>query len=515
MNVTIERALKMPVLFSYFVDSFSEDTKAILDKNKPFAFFHKSTQKYEMTEEVFQKLSEKQEKFVDNRIELPKFEREHNEKYGYQADAVSFSFKTNSIFINFPQGMGKTLTALKIVEAHGHKKVLVICGQSNLQEEWLKDARKHNMIHLNLNIVGMDTGAGTKKKVAWIEAHKDIDGIDLINIEALRNVDVTAALSEVQYDCMIVDEVQSAKGWKTEQTKGLNEIVSSESQYRIALSGTPVLNDPLEYFSLLKFLRVFRTGDGRLLDVSRTTFEKYYGEWAFDFWGHYVCKGFKHLEELSALITPIWCYVDKSELGLPQKTRKKINVQDIADEYNYLNTVYRMPIKSVRKKGFKTKSEIRSKMQFLSSTMPSKIEFVKNTAERQLVFSQYTQVLDVYYKELKDAGKRVLFYHGKLNMKERLQVLEDWSNNKADILLLSLMAARYGLNLTEASVTTFIEPPTSMPILEQGEDRAHRIGQEKEVNSYLLCSSNLDEEALENIQRKQESIDKLKELLIN
>ena len=78
-------------------------------------------------------------------------------------------------------------------------------------------------------------------------------------------------------------------------------------------------------------------------------------------------------------------------------------------------------------------------------------------------------------------------------MTERLSILQKWREGDYNVLLLSVMAARYGLNLTEATEVIFLEPPTSLAILEQAEDRAHRIGQEKPVVSYILSTTELDE----------------------
>ena len=178
-----------------------------------------------------------------------------------------------------------------------------------------------------------------------------------------------------------------------------------------------------------------------------------------------------------------------------------------------LSKVYKLPIRRLKAKGYNSKPQIRAMMQLISSTTPEKIDFIKNSKGRRLVFSIYTSVLEIYETELQKAGLKVLYYHSGLNMKGRLKVLKDWSENKIDVLLLSELAARFGLNLTEATSTMFVEPPTSLAILEQCEDRAHRIGQTEEVTSYLLCSTKLDEDALTNIEQKQESIDKLKEML--
>ena len=56
-----------------------------------------------------------------------------------------------------------------------------------------------------------------------------------------------------------------------------------------------------------------------------------------------------------------------------------------------------------------------------------------------------------------------------------------------------------------------MEPPSSLAILEQAEDRAHRIGQELPVTSYLLAGSEIDEDGLNNIETKQRDLDILME----
>ena len=514
MRVVIKRSTKMPTLYSYYLSSFGSAALEYLKESRPFSAYHKASQEYECTKDVAEYI-EKHIERVHQKVDFTYcdrpclFERKSPGKYGYQEDAVRFSTQTDNIFVNFPQGMGKSLTAMKIIVKNKFKKTLIICGQSNLQEEWIKDAEKHGMAgKLNIAIIGVDTGASSQKKLDWLAEEASLDPeirTDLINIEGLRNVDIVSALNKVGYDCIIVDEVQSAKGWKAEQTKGLHELIRTEGQVRIALSGTPVLNDPLEFFSMLKYF-------GLLKDTARTTFEKYYGEWGFDRWGHYICTGYRNLADLQELIAPILCYVDKSELGLPPKTRKRVALDwQVPEEFTYLERVSKMTTARMKREGFKSKPAVRAKMQFLSSTAKPKIDFIIDLAKESkvLVFSQYITVLSAVKEQIEAIGGTVLYYHGELSMKERLAVLEQWRQGKAPILLLSIMTARYGLNLTEATKTVFLEPPTSLAILEQAEDRAHRIGQTEPVQSYLLSASKLDEDDLDSIVRKQEALEDL------
>ena len=508
MKVRIAPSRKQPTLNSFYVSDFTPKTLELLKGYKPFTTYHKDLQEYEVAREIYELLKEPVTSLVDEGIKPYKYQRKSFSKYGYQEDAVDFAMHNKNIFLNFSQGMGKSFTTMKIIDKLELKRVLIVCGQSNLQEEWLKDARKHNMADkLNFAIVGDDVGSNAKR-VKWITQRGLENGVEAINIEALRNDDVVAALNGRHYDCIVVDEVQSAKGWKSQQTEGLHMLERYEGQVRIALSGTPVLNNPLEFFSMLKFF-------GQLKDTARTTFEKYYGVWGFDYWGHYVCKGYKNFNELSELLEPIVCYAEKDELGLPPKIRKKIDLAwKEPDKFQHLRLVYKMSTKRLTKAGFSSKPEVRARMQYLSSTADCKLQFVLEHAKttKLLVFSQYTTVLEEYRQNLAANAKKVLYYHGKLSMNERLDVLDKWRTGEYDILLLSTMSARYGLNLTEANEVIFLEPPTSLAILEQAEDRAHRIGQTKPVTSYLLSASEIDEEALSNIEEKQRSLDELYEL---
>lgn len=505
MKVRIAPSRKMPVLNSYYVSGFNSATLELLKSCKPFTTYHKDLQEYELTPDVYAMIKEPSGSIKDERPTHPVFVRHGKDKYGYQEDAVAFAMQTDNVFINFAQGMGKSLTTMKIVKARGFRKTLIVCGQSNLQEEWIKDARKHRMEGpLNFRIVGEMSGSNAKRE-SWLNEHKDDTGVDVINIEALRKDSIIDLLNMQHYDCIVVDEVQSAKGWKSEQTEGLHMLHRYAGQVRIALSGTPVLNNPLEFFSMLKYFE-------QLKDTARTTFEKYYGVWGFDYWGHYVCKGYRNLKELNELIEPLVCYVGKEELNLPGKIRKKVDLNwEVPERFMHLKSVYRMSAARLKKAGFSTKPEVRAEMQYLSSVAKPKLDFVLEHAKtsRLLVFSQYTTVLENYRENLAAKGCKVLFYHGQLSMKDRLEVLREWRENDYDVLLLSVNAARYGLNLTQAKEVVFLEPPTSLSVLEQCEDRSYRIGQDEVVKSYILCVSSIDQDALDNIEEKQRALDEL------
>ena len=179
----------MPTLNSYYVSAFSERVLQQLKDSKPFSAYWKDLQQYECTDEVLEQLTKLEPaQYINNtQTSIAKYERTTHTQYGYQDDAVTFAMTTNNIFLNFSQGMGKSFTTLKILKARRIQKALIICGQSNLQEEWLKDANKHNMTQtLGIAIVGNDT-ASTAKKLSWLEERKQLaQHIDFVKADKIE-----------------------------------------------------------------------------------------------------------------------------------------------------------------------------------------------------------------------------------------------------------------------------------------------------------------------------------------
>ena len=524
MNVNFGYPKYMPSPYSVYVSKFNEQTLAFLKSVQYFARYSKVDKDYEITPELYEKLKKvitepiyECNQLPDHKLYEP-FVWHDDYPYQYQDDAVAFMLKNDFGLINFSQGLGKSRTTMCIIEARKDiHKTLIITGVSNLQEEWLKDAKKHKAKngqtfaeYLNMRIVAEDPGSSVKKRIEYLRTvHKDEDHFtDLIGIESCRDERVIEALNALKYDCIVVDEIQAAKGMSAEQTLGVHEIEYHEGQVRLALSGTPVLNDPLEFYSVLRFLKVLYY-KSRVDQCSRSAFNNYYGEWGLDFFGHFECKGYKNLAQLRELIEPVRIYAPKSLLRLPKKTRQIVNLPVTDPTYEDLVRLYRKGTSAVKRAGYKTVQALASQLQVMTSAEKSKIDFIKEQirkGNRPLVFSMYTTVLDEVKRQLERVGYNVAYYHGKLNSKQRLDVLSNWTAGKGDVILLSIMTARYGLNLQQTQVAIFLEPPTSPAILEQAEDRLWRIGQTKEVFSYCLLAGYSDESDWHTIERKQKDV---------
>jgi len=123
---------------------------------------------------------------------------------------------------------------------------------------------------------------------------------------------------------------------------------------------------------------------------------------------------------------------------------------------------------------------------------------------KAIVFSQYRTMLDICEWRLRLGGLRVVKIMGDMPLTERKTVLDRF---KADpsiaVILLSLKAGGEGLNLQEASRVYLLEPWWNPAVEMQAVQRAHRIGQHRDVIATRFITSGTIEEKMFDLQEKK------------
>ena len=119
---------------------------------------------------------------------------------------------------------------------------------------------------------------------------------------------------------------------------------------------------------------------------------------------------------------------------------------------------------------------------------------VVDAGEKVLVFSQFTSYLDILAKHLDDAGIPYFTLRGSTTKKRRLELCESFNVDATPVFLISLKAGGTGLNLTGATVVIHADPWWNEAATAQSTDRAHRIGQTKDVTVYkVICADTIEE----------------------
>ena len=116
-----------------------------------------------------------------------------------------------------------------------------------------------------------------------------------------------------------------------------------------------------------------------------------------------------------------------------------------------------------------------------------------------LVFSQFVQMLKILRQELTGASIPFCYLDG--SSKDRMaQVDRFQSDESIPVFLISLKAGGTGLNLTGADIVVHFDPWWNPAAEAQATDRAHRIGQDKQVTVYKMITSNTVEEKVLGLQ---------------
>ena len=127
--------------------------------------------------------------------------------------------------------------------------------------------------------------------------------------------------------------------------------------------------------------------------------------------------------------------------------------------------------------------------------------------EKVLIFSQFTSFLDFLEVPLRRQGLGYQRYDGSMSTKDREEAVRDFKTNPhVKLILISLKAGNAGLNLNCASQVIILDPFWNPFIEEQAIDRAHRIGQQHEVNVHRIVIPNTVEDRILALQEKKREL---------
>lgn len=474
-------------------------------------------QKY--TKAEYFKIDQNPEQF--GKIEpLPELNQEiplsHPEGFGfrpYQENGVSRGLNLQRFINGDEQGLGKTLQAIGTLFGASleNKDVfpcLVICPSST-KINWLREWE----MWTDKKAIVLDD----KIKDSW-HRYYDIGMADVFitNYESLKKYFVSymppkgrlRKSSDIVMDeriklfkSVIVDESHRCKNPNTQQAK-LTLNITKDKDWVILLTGTPVVNKPIDLFPQLAIINRLKEFGGKNGFLSR------YCEGG---------RGASNLKELNYLLNK-HCFFrrEKKDVAkdLPEKQRQTI-LCDITTrvEYNKARDEF---VRYLEEKGAndaeiarKLRGEIIVKMQELKKISAKGklneakefIQEVMDTGEKLIVFVVHHIIVDELLKEFPEA----VTVTGRDKDWEKQQSIDAFQNNPdTKLIVCNIKAAGVGITLTASSRVAFIEYPWTYADCVQCEDRAHRIGQKNNVMcTYFLGQNTIDERMYELILQKR------------
>lgn len=465
------------------------------------------------------KIGEQLPEQIDVIPELPELEIQvpllKGEMRAYQSKGVARGLELKKYINGDMPGLGKTLQSVATVEAadlQGEQSFpcLVICP-SALKINWMREFEQwtgRKAIILN-----------DKIRSSWHVYH-DIGEADVFitNYESLRKYFVkkypkdlkTAADIEMDprvdlFKSVIIDEIHKLKNETSQRTKIALRITRGKN-YIIGLTGTPVVNKPIDLYAQLAIIsRLNRFGGPQ-------GFKARYCEGG---------SGASNLKELNFLLNKN-CFFrrEKHEVlkDLPSKMRQTIFCQiSNADEYSKAQNDFRNFLKqndfTDKEINKKLKSEVIVKITLLLQlSAKGKIEAAQeyideilDSGEKIVIFCRHKIIVD----ELCKIYLQAVRVTGSENETQKQASVDAFQNNpKTNIIIGSHKAAGVGLTLTASSEVLFLELPWHFADLEQCEDRCHRLGQKSSVRcTSLLGEDTLDQWLYDLIMEKKQIAD--------
>ncbi|PCH43660.1 hypothetical protein WOLCODRAFT_75036 [Wolfiporia cocos MD-104 SS10] len=126
------------------------------------------------------------------------------------------------------------------------------------------------------------------------------------------------------------------------------------------------------------------------------------------------------------------------------------------------------------------------------------LERYKGEGRRVLIFSQFTQILDILQKVLDRQSIKYLVLTGSTPVDARQILVDEFTDDESiPVFLLSTKAGGMGINLTAASVVIMFDQDFNPHNDKQAQDRAYRIGQKQDVDVVkLITKGSIEEDML-------------------
>lgn len=441
--------------------------------------------------------------------------------FEHQMESFNYALTHNKFLLGDEQGLGKTKQALDIAVARKHKMrhCLIVCGVNNLKWNWYKEVEIHtnekaHILGSRVNRKGKTVIGSSAERLADLKQIHD-EYFLITNIETLRDKSIQSQIKKMCSDGIIgmtiIDEIHKCKNSQSKQGKAIHCCCS---YYRLALTGTPLMNNPVDLYNVLKWLEVE--------NHSLTYFKNLYCEMGG--FGGYEIIGYKNLDQLENSLNRNMLRRRKEEvLDLPPKiyTDELLDLDSSQDKLyrdvtnqiiEDIDRIMLLPnplTELIRLRQVTSNPNILTSKNITNVKYDRILDILESTTDKVIIFSNWTKVINPLYIKLSSLGYNPALVTGE-SKDPILEMNKFQSDNTCKVILGTTPALGTGYTLTAANTVIFIDEPWSKAIKDQAEDRCHRIGTKGTVNIItLICKDTIDERIHQIIKDKGELSDRI------
>ena len=421
--------------------------------------------------------------------------------FEHQREALKRGAESKNFAYFMEMGTGKTKVSIDnasyLFTQNKIKNVIVIAPNS-VYLNWKKEIETHCSVDYKIMAHKVDTIISPQfndpLQLTWY----------LYNVEAMSHKSglkkVKEILTAADETMMIIDEATTIKNRTAKRTKNIIELGKGVA-YKRLLTGSPVTKSPLDLYSQVAFL------DKSLLGHSSFyTFRARYAVMhEIDMGGRSVLlpKYYTNLEELEQNIKKFSYRCRKVEcLDLPEKlyTQHYINLKEEHqraydqlrknawaviqnEEVSYSNKLTEI-LKLHQCVNGHVKTDDGKIIEFDDPKLDQLMEVIEENEGKFIIWANYIYNIEKIIKILQDRYGRdsVVSVYGAVDAEQRIKNVKRFENDDAVRFFVgNPSTGGYGLNLVSASYVVYYSNSYNLEVREQSEDRAHRIGQDKNV----------------------------------
>ena len=470
-----------------------------------------------------------EDKKLDN-IKIPETYKFKTKPFAHQLDGVKFGLANRKFLLCDDQGLGKTKQVIDLAgclsQTANINKVLIVCGVNSLKYNWQSEIEIHSnekgwVLGTRFRKNGKPYEGSSNDKLADLNNLPDCKFI-ITNIETLRagakkvsktkySFPIAEKIAELcksgEISMIAFDECHKAKNPTSLQGRAMSLI---SADYMVAMSGTPLMNNPLDLYFPLHWLGYEQH--------SFYQFKQHYC--TLGGWGGSEVVGFKNLDEIRALMDLVMLRRLKMEvLDLPEKihqveyvemgSRQKVIYNEVYNgvkselhKIKFSNNPLSMLIRLRQATGYTGILSDKVKESAKLDRMEELVEELAQAGKKCIIFSNWSNITSIAKERLSKYNPA--YITGDTSPNERMEEVSRFQNDdKCKVIIGTIGAMGTGLTLTAAQTVIFLDSPWNRALKDQAEDRAHRIGTQGTVNIITLVTKNTIDERIEDIVYKK------------
>ncbi len=426
---------------------------------------------------------------------------------GFQWVQALYTLRMGGVLAD-DMGLGKTLqviAGLLWAKEREGTALSIVVAPTSLLYNW--QAEIENFAPSLRTVVMEGSAAARQSKWRQLSRAQDVDVV--VTSYPLLRRDIAFA-QEIPFRFVVLDEAQHIKN-----PSSLAAVAASRLQgrCRLALTGTPMENNPGELWSIFQFVL-----PGYLMSLP--LFMRRHGDGS-------------GADALSRRIRPFLLRRLKAEVlpELPDKIESRV-LADMPQSQRNLYTAAALRLRERVETVLGEKGFARGRMEVLSAItqlrqicchpelvlpdyagssgkLDALMEIVQGAlaaGRRILLFSQFTSMLAILKRTLAQEGVRMLYLDGKTPVAQRMEFVNRFNAGEGEVFLISLKAGGAGLNLTGADMVIHYDPWWNPAAEDQATDRAHRIGQKNVVQVIRLITRGTIEEQVAGLSERKRAL---------